>query len=58
MPQEFTKVDGIIDLVFTATNEIRSDELEEADEDERKDPEKNFRLHRRLVCGLKRVSPE
>jgi hypothetical protein len=42
MPQEFTKVDGIIDLVFTATNEIKSDELEEADEDEEERPGKKF----------------
>ncbi len=30
MPQEFTRVDGIIDLVFTATKEAKEDEAEES----------------------------
>jgi hypothetical protein len=34
MPQEFTRVDGIIDLVFSATKEVKSEEVEEAEEDE------------------------
>jgi len=37
-PQEFTKVDGIIDLVFTTANEIKQDDLEEKEEEE---PEKS-----------------
>ena len=29
VPQEFTRVDGIIDLVFNATKEVKSEEIEE-----------------------------
>ena len=34
VPQEFTRVDGIIDLVFNATKEVKSEEIEEEEEGE------------------------
>jgi hypothetical protein len=42
MPQEFTKVDGIIDLVFSATKEIKPEEIEEAEEDDGERSGKKF----------------
>jgi hypothetical protein len=43
MPQEFTKVDGIVDLVFSAAEEVKKEELsagatEDDDEGEKKQP--------------------
>jgi len=32
VPQEFTRVDGIIDLVFNATKEVKAEEIEEDEE--------------------------
>jgi len=61
MPQEFTKVDGIIDLVFTATEEIKKDEdeaaeaaeaAEEDDDGEKKQP-KFSPLNIRDACAAR-----
>ena len=41
-PQEFTRVDGIIDLVFSATKEVTPDEIEEPDDEEEEKPAKKF----------------
>jgi hypothetical protein len=41
-PQEFTRVDGIIDLVFSATKEVTPDEIEEPDDEEEEEPVKKF----------------
>jgi hypothetical protein len=42
MPQEFTRVDGIIDLVFNATKEVKPEEIEEDEEDEGERSGKKF----------------
>lgn len=42
VPQEFTRVDGIIDLVFSATKEVAPEEVEELDEYEDEKPAKKF----------------
>jgi hypothetical protein len=54
-PQEFTRVDGIIDLVFSATKEVTSEEIEEPGEDEEERPAKQFTpVHFRYRC-IKRL---
>jgi hypothetical protein len=42
MPQEFTRIDGIIDLVFSATKEVKPEDIEEAEEDEEERSGKKF----------------
>jgi hypothetical protein len=42
VPQEFTRVDDIIDLVFNATKEVQPEEIEEDEEDEGERTGKKF----------------
>jgi hypothetical protein len=42
VPQEFTRVDGIIDLVFSATKEVAPEDIEEPDGDEEEKPTRKF----------------
>src|SRR4029077_11241915 len=56
MPQEFTKVDGIIDLVFSATEEVKKDDelsaggVEDEEDSEKKHP-KFVPLNFRDACA-------
>jgi hypothetical protein len=42
MPQEFTRVDGIIELVLNATKEVKPEEIEEEEEEDGERPGKKF----------------
>jgi hypothetical protein len=42
VPQEFTRVDGIIDLVFNATKEVQPEEIVEDDAEEQERTGKKF----------------
>jgi hypothetical protein len=50
-PQEFTRVDGIIDLVFNATKEVAQEKIEEPEDGAEERPEKKFTpVHFRDGC--------